>query len=136
MSEAFDLGGCEEFYESTRRFDLVKCDSCGERTPASRIHFMQSFQQPDIDLVICERCYGKIMDEQTEDNQTSLSRLVEDFKEQVVILEGVQLELNEMQGHILAQMETLSYPEMMRIYHKLPESPLKQAIHKKYICTE
>lgn len=59
----FDLGGIEEYY-SANRTQLVKCDCCGERVLSSRVHLMQSFQHPDTDLVVCDRCYTKMLKEE------------------------------------------------------------------------
>lgn len=56
----FDLGGAEEYY-SSGRVHAVKCDCCGERVLPSRIHLMQSFQHPETDLVVCDRCYYKMI---------------------------------------------------------------------------
>ncbi len=55
----FDFGSAEEYY-SPRRMPLVKCDCCGERVLSNRIHIMQSFQHPETDLVVCDRCYYKM----------------------------------------------------------------------------
>lgn len=58
-ADDFDLGGVEEYY-SPRKLQLISCDNCKERVPSRSVHFMNSFQHPDVEVVLCARCYGKM----------------------------------------------------------------------------
>lgn len=54
----FDLYGIEEQY-SPRRYEQVICDFCEQRTLATRVHFMQTFES-DKEFLMCDRCYKKL----------------------------------------------------------------------------
>lgn len=55
----FDLESVEEFY-SARNLQLVRCDTCKERVTARGVHLMNSFIEPDVELIVCPRCYNKM----------------------------------------------------------------------------
>lgn len=58
--EEWDIS-VEEMYEYNPRYSLVKCDSCNERVSSRSVHILESFKEPDVSILICNRCYGKLL---------------------------------------------------------------------------
>lgn len=52
----------EEVYEYNPRYQLAKCDSCDERVSTRSVHVLESFKDPEVSIIICNRCYGKLLD--------------------------------------------------------------------------